>query len=195
MRYLQVYILIAVIPFFLSGCLTGGPIRGDLFADRYSDSIYVNEAAGFKLMLPSDWTAYAHYDDMPVEYKPMARDAREYGSELALLAWSRNQLMGMRIIMEDTDVPLMEYFDLIKEINQADIEQDLGHEVTTLGNVEAIRWIMETSYEGVSVRYLEYQVHLKNYNVRITFWTPTRMYGAYSGRFRQIASTFQRTYP
>ncbi len=146
------------------------------------------------MSLPPDWSAYTHFDDMPPDIKPLARETRDYGSEIAMVAISGNQLMGMRILMEDTDVPLQEYFGLIKEVNQVDIARDQGHRVTRLGNVDSIRWIMDSVQEGVMVRYLEYQVHLNKFNVRITFWTPERLYGVYSNRFESIAGTFQRLY-
>ncbi len=134
------------------------------------------------------------FDYVPPDIKPLARETRSFGSEIAMVAISRNQLMGMRVLMEDTDVPLNEYFQLIKEINQVDIARDLGHQVTRLGNVDSIRWIMDSTQDGVMVRYLEYQVHLNEFNIRITFWTPERLYSTYSGEFQEIADSFQRFY-
>ncbi|HBS03515.1 MAG TPA: hypothetical protein DEA96_01025 [Leptospiraceae bacterium] len=192
----KVVSLIAVVVsgILVAGCLGTGPIRGDLFADRFNAGQYVNHAAGFKLHLPPGWSAYTHFDDMPPDIKPLARDTRSYGSEIAMVAISRNQLMGMRVLMEDTDVPLQEYFRLIKEINQVDIANDMGYRVTRLGNVDSIRWIMDSVQDGVMVRYLEYQLHLNQFNVRITFWTPEKLYSTYSSHFEEIAGSFQRIY-
>ncbi len=167
----------------------------DQNGDYYTDSLdsfsnhYSNQTIGFSLDFKDSWKLYPHYNTLPGDAVGFADQFRENGAEMLLIGMSPRGLYGMRVSVEEVDMPVKEYFAVIRSINAREFSRDSFRE-TTVNGKQAVEWQMQLSKNNVDLRYLEYQLKNGPFNLRITFWTAEALFQAYEPLFRNVIGSY-----
>ncbi len=186
---MKIRLITGFIALLAAGCATATP---DTYKDQFvqKDSTYVNDSIGFALTFDNSWTVYPHTATMPPGIKEAAVSFEENGAELLFFAdGSDKSPFFARAIVEDTDMPVQEYFQLVKEINGDELNH-VSNEVKYTPEGEVMEWTYTVNDDQITFK--EYQMKKGKYNIRIGFWTFSTFYEDYSGEFSRIASTYQR---
>ena len=165
--------------------------NGDALADEFSPvtQTYLSKTVGFSMKFDPTWLVWAHQKTMPPQMQVVSSKMRESGAEVLLFARTKDNLRWLRITAEETDIALEQYFALIRQVNAKDISLD-EHEVTKLGNGDAVRWTFQTQVNGMPIKYQEYQVKRGPFNLRISFWTALTLFDALQGDFARVGGTY-----
>ncbi len=176
-------VLVAV----LAGC---GEIK-DVYSDRYieEDFKYVNDTIGFSITF-KDWEVYPHISSMPKGAQKFAKSLRDQGAELIFVANSSNRLLTARATVEEMNLPLHQYYNLIYDINREQLEEGVSKDMITVGKTDMVKWIYKAAKSFTDQ---EYQVKKDKYNIRLSFWTTRSLFDDYKDDFHEIASTFRTT--
>lgn len=174
-----------LISLLIAGC-AGTP---DRYQDQFvrKDAQYVNRDIGFSMNFDPTWKVYPHTASMPPGIKEAAETFREEGAELLFFAASsEDKIIFARAIVEDTNLPVREYFKLVKEVNSDELRH-VAVQTKQTPQGEIIEWVYTVNDDQITFK--EYQMRKGEYNIRIGFWTLTSLFKDYHPDFQHIAGT------
>lgn len=156
-------------------------VNGDIFSDRFDASslLYENITVGFQMRFIRGWKMYVYSNDFPAKLKYQAellrRSDRDAGinGEMTLLGMSGARSLHIRTIVEEVNLDLEKYHEIVRIANQKDLSS-LKNENSKLINIadkEMIVWEYTIPIQGMPVRFLEYQAVHNKFNFRFTFWS------------------------
>lgn len=174
-------------------CLLAAGCAGarEIYKDEYDPrkAVYVNEALGFSLTFDEGWRIYAHTASMPTQIRQVAESFEEKGAEFIFYGvMPSNNIVFARAMVEETDLPLNDYFNIVHRINTGEFNH-IYHKVDRIGGKEMVKWIYMVNDDRITFQ--EYQVKQERYNIRLSFWTFTNRFEEYKDDFERIAGSFQ----
>ena len=113
----------------------------------------------------------------------------ESGAEVLLFASTSDKTRWLRVSAEETNLPLAQYFGLIRQANEREIVAD-EHELVRLGKADAVSWIFQSQSNGLVFKYQEYQVKRGAFNLRMSFWTLLALFDSRREGFAQVGGTY-----
>ena len=175
--------------FWLLGhCTSVPPLRavdqdGDLFKDFYlpQTRVYGSPVHGLEIHFNSHWHVLAHFNELNARQQAAARKMREsdaehgINGEMALFAFTRDNKLALRIIVEEFPIGLQEYSDAILDANFVELvsARNKSRSTTTIKGRPAINWQFSiqkmSGLRLLNIKNNEYQVQNGNFNFRITF--------------------------
>lgn len=96
----------------------------------------------------------------------------------------------MRGIVEQTALEPAAYFALIEQANKPGLLSS-AHTLTTAGGKPAVRWIYEAAASGTRLKFVEYQFLRRQFNVRISFWSPASVFKSRESEFEHIMESLK----
>jgi hypothetical protein len=164
----------------------GTTSRPELFPDQVDGTIYTNTPLGFSLDFGNQWTLYTKYEEFPDFVLSVADELQTDFSELLFFAHSADSLKASRAVVEILDLPLMQYVNLIKEVNKAALKEDLGTEEITLQGQPVIVWTYSFEQGDSSFRFVDYFWSKDQAKLRISFYTLESLFNAVKPEFDAI---------
>ena len=131
-----------------------------------------------------------------INFKPIAKQFKEQGTELTAMGFAFNNILWLRISVEEGNMPIEIYYQLLKEINKEDIAENVDKKNLIINDIDVIEWtmIMKNAVQNIDLKFIEYQLRKDIYNIRITFWTISSLENVCKAEIDKVINSLKFTW-
>jgi hypothetical protein len=169
------------------------PSLKQYYPDTYylEDSIYENKSLHFLITYSSVWYLFTEPEEFDQKTRQFYRQLHKSHMELLFAGATTDGLYGTRCISANYNLRIRTFAENIRQANRSDIENDQGLTEFYAGRNPAIKWV----YDQNGFRFVEFFFKIDTHDIRISFWTKSKLFENYLSVFEQIISTFTVTGP
>ncbi len=118
------------------------------------------------------WSYATNKNDLPPVARRIVENIEQSGAIVPLFGIDALGQTGIRIIAEDVNMPVAEYYNTILSVNRSSLVSFQDGIATSFRNTDGITWsYVAITPDSKKMEYIEYITRIGQYNLRVTMWT------------------------